>query len=255
MKRLVTLFVFSFVCFSSSFSQSIAPECIAVDAFCDLDDLNGLTFALPITNSIGEQPLPLCPDGGAAHNILWLSFIAHEGDYTIKIVPENCNGSTTGMEGLQYGIYEDCSFVNSIDCIPDCTLETFQVPSNLLTPGDTYYMFVDGCSGSLCDLTIEIDGTYEGDYCTTTSTQDISSGNDTRINIYPNPAQSSVTVSADFSFNEALIYSVNGELVKKKSFHTMQKQFEIELMGWRQGLHFVELRNGEKTAFSRFVVE
>lgn len=129
---------------------------------CDLSDLEGFCSRMFEVTSPGTQPGPLCPGGGAAHNISWFEYIAGEGSYTLNIEPFACNGSASGNEGVQIGIYTDCTFTESVFCDPNCSLATVSIPSNIFTPGESYYIFIDGCNGSVCSYNISVDGSQDG---------------------------------------------------------------------------------------------
>ena len=128
------------------------------DVFCSISALNNLCGLMHATNSQGNQPNPLCPDGGGPHNISWIAFIADDGDYTLTITPTGCTGSTTGQEGVQMGVYTDCSFTESVYCDPACSTDPVTFDSDLLIPGETYYFFIDGCSSSVCSYEISVNG-------------------------------------------------------------------------------------------------
>ncbi len=145
-------------------AQSLSCEEVNLeDIICNLKDLDGLAGTMASEDSPGIQPNPLCHDGGVSHNILWHGFIAAEGDYGIQITFENCGGSTTGQEGLQTGIYTDCTFTESVFCNPACSLDPIYISSDILEAGQTYFFFIDGCAGSVCDYTIEVIGNYENE--------------------------------------------------------------------------------------------
>jgi hypothetical protein len=129
-----------------------------MDIICDISILGTFYSAMPSAPSIGIQPDPLCPDGGNPENISWFAFLAYEGEYALIISPGGCNGSTTGMEGIQVGIYTDCTFSESVFCHPDCSEEPITLTSDHLVPGQIYYLFIDGCGGSVCSYTIDIEG-------------------------------------------------------------------------------------------------
>ncbi len=120
----------------------------------DLDQYYGTmydTLVLPV-------PSTLCPSGGTPNNMTWFSFVAGEGVYSIDIVPEKCSGSFSGEEGIQVGVYTDCTFEESIFCMSDCSLSTVTISSVVMIPGEVYYLFLDGCFSSICDFTINIEG-------------------------------------------------------------------------------------------------
>ena len=131
------------------------------DEICDFSILDGLSGTMTSEDSGGLQPTPLCPDGGAPHNIIWHGFIAAEGDYQIQFTFQNCEGSTIDQEGVQIGVYTDCTFTESVYCNPACSIDPVIIDSDVFHPGQTYYFFIDGCSYSVCDYTVDIIGFYE----------------------------------------------------------------------------------------------
>jgi gliding motility-associated-like protein len=77
------------------------------------------------------------------------------------INPFNCDtigGGGGNLTGIQAGIYEDCSFSNTVACQPQCFPDgsPLQLTSDQFVIGDTYFVFIDGCGGSTCQYTIDI---------------------------------------------------------------------------------------------------
>jgi hypothetical protein len=168
MKIITNLFFILFICFiyTNLYAQHLNCESIQQeDIFCDIELLNGFTATMPSENSPGSQPNPLCPDaGGGAHNISWIAFVApHEGNYSITLSLQNCVGGPSGT-GVQTGIFTDCTFVEYIYCEPTCSINDVIISSSIFSPGDTYYLFIDGCNETLCDYTITVDGAYSYNY-------------------------------------------------------------------------------------------
>jgi len=146
-----------------------ATACDAVDpinTICDVPTLDNFCNLMPTADSGGNQPGQLCPDGGVPHNISWFAFVAYDGDYSVTVTPTGCFGSSTGVEGVQIGLYTDCSFDETVYCNPNCNLDpvTFESDGSgtgqtgPLVPGQTYYFFIDGCSSSVCSYDVVIDG-------------------------------------------------------------------------------------------------
>ena len=153
-------FCFEFDCRAQN--SLMLPTCEeAADFFtCNLEVLEGFCSRMPEANSPGSQPIPLCPGEGAAHNISWVSFVAGSGDYSIEIDPFACTGSASGNEGFQVGVYTSCDFSESVFCSADCILSPVVIPGSLLEDGAIYHLFIDGCNGSVCSYTLEIEGAY-----------------------------------------------------------------------------------------------
>ena len=141
------------------------PTCeeAMIDVICELPVLEGFCSRMFDTNSPGPQPVPLCPNetNTGAHNISWFGFVAGTGNYSLVIDPFACGGATGGNdEGVQIGVYTSCDFDETVFCNGMCNLQTVNVPSTDFVPGETYYIFIDGCNSSVCSYTIEIQGNY-----------------------------------------------------------------------------------------------
>jgi gliding motility-associated-like protein len=131
------------------------------DIICDITTLESFNNVMPSQNSGGNQPFILCNGSGEPNNISWFSFVAYDGDYSLNIIPSGCAGSNLGAEGIQVGLYSDCTFSNSAFCDVACTENNVEVLSQVLVEGQVYHMFIDGCSGSVCNYSIEIQGNPE----------------------------------------------------------------------------------------------
>ncbi len=140
-------------------AATACDEISDADIICDINTLASFCAIMPDTDSGGTQPAPLCAAGGAAHNISWFAFQAYGGDYTVTVEPTGCQGSTTNQEGVQIGLYTDCTFTESVYCDPNCSTNPVSFASDLLEEGQTYYFFIDGCSSSVCSYEVSITGT------------------------------------------------------------------------------------------------
>lgn len=131
-----------------------ANSCDSANVLCSLDDVNGYTCKnTEISNSAGCRPL--CPGGGIPNNTSWWGFVTNGGNICITIEFSNC--SITGT-GVQMGVYGDCSCMDTIACFSDCQGPgQYQICGNL-EACKTYYLFVDGCSGDVCDFTLKTSG-------------------------------------------------------------------------------------------------
>lgn len=130
-----------------------------LDVICDINTLGSFCAYMPSTVSAGNQPSSLCPSGGEAENISWFAFQAYDGNYSIVVSPTYCMGSTNGSEGIQVGLYTDCSFTETVFCEPNCSTGQVTIASDLLVPGAIYYLYIDGCYGSVCSYDVDINGT------------------------------------------------------------------------------------------------
>lgn len=131
-----------------------ADKCEDAKLICSLDELNGYTCQNPnYSNPTGC--IPLCPTGGGAHNTGWWAFVCDGGPVTLSITFSNCSINGTGV---QMGIWGDCDCNESIGCNPACNGPGKFTLTGNLTACKTYYLFVDGCSGDICDFFIETSG-------------------------------------------------------------------------------------------------
>ena len=138
-----------------------AESCDAIeeiDILCNMNILNQFCNVMPSEISGGNQPDILCSDSGAVGNISWFAFIAYGGVYSITINPIVCMGSPVNIEGIQIGIYTDCTFTEAVFCDTNCNEDPVTIDSDVLNPGQTYYLFIDGCLGSVCSYSIDIGG-------------------------------------------------------------------------------------------------
>ncbi len=140
-----------------------AGQCGNAEVFCDLDPLDNLSSSMPVYQSLGTGPMPLCPSGGIPNNMVWHSFIAPEvGTIEILITPLDCISDPGVAPSLQYGIYDGCDFSNAIVCNPDCIgsgdVEPISIELNQgqFVPGEEYWLFVDGCMTTQCEYMINV---------------------------------------------------------------------------------------------------
>jgi gliding motility-associated-like protein len=138
--------------------------CETAPIICSIDCLDGFTATLPDV-LIMPQPEPLC-DGGIPNNVSWFAFVAGSNTVNLSIIPTNCTtifddtGTSAQTIGIQAGVYEGCDFENSFICMTDGCLdlvaETINISSNQFEIGNIYYLFVDGCGGSICDYEVVV---------------------------------------------------------------------------------------------------
>ena len=152
-------FCFGFDCDMPNALASLSCSEIAdSDILCDINTLATFCAIMPTGNSPGTQPNPLCPDGGAPHNMSWFAFVAYGGTYSVTVTPTNCSDSGNGNEGVQLGLYTDCTFTEEVYCQSGCSTAPVTFDSSVLEEGQTYYFFIDGCAGSVCSYEVSIQG-------------------------------------------------------------------------------------------------
>ncbi len=156
-------FGFFFMCDPNSNGSNSTLMCDAALLLCDLADLDNICGALPPANTTpsGTPGVPntLCNGAGVPNNIAWFSFIAPSvSSLEIVVEPFGCNMINGQNPGMQYGIYDGCDFTNTIVCDPGCNVGTItvQLTNGQYIPGNQYWFFLDGCSGSECSYTVEV---------------------------------------------------------------------------------------------------
>jgi hypothetical protein len=133
---------------------------------CDLECLDGFSATMP--DSLYEpQPEFLCELGGTANNMSWFAFVAGSDSISLTVTPSDCNTITssggTTFSNIQAGIFESCDLDDrAIVCHNPCNGDDKDNPGPAtlsvggIIPGQTYYFFVDGCNGTVCDYTITV---------------------------------------------------------------------------------------------------
>lgn len=134
----------------SQCTPPMAETCEEASVICSLDELNGYSCNNP--SSIPSPCSPLCSGGGVGHNTSWWAFVCNGGEVSITITI----GSCLNNQGLQFGIWEDCTCGQEVVChaIPCAAPNSSTTLKAKLTACKTYYLWVDGCSGDVCDFTI-----------------------------------------------------------------------------------------------------
>lgn len=159
MKRVLylILIVLSLVQYQDIHAQctpASADNCEDANVLCSLSEVNGYTcMNTDYSNPTGCSPL--CPSGGGAHNTGWWAFVTNGGNVCITLTFANC---TVNGTGVQFGIWGDCNCGESVFCDPSCSGPGSKTACGNLTACKTYYLFVDGCTGDVCDFTITTSG-------------------------------------------------------------------------------------------------
>ncbi|MBK7811070.1 MAG: T9SS type A sorting domain-containing protein [Saprospiraceae bacterium] len=159
MKKLLLSFTFLTIYFFSvqlnaQCTPASADECEDANVLCSLWEVNGYCCQnTDYYNPTGCSPL--CPSGGAPHNTGWWAFVTQGGPVDITITFSNC---TVNGQGVQMGIWGDCTCGESLVCNPACNGPGNYTLSGNLKPCKIYFLFVDGCSGDICDFCLTTAG-------------------------------------------------------------------------------------------------
>ncbi|MBK9270410.1 MAG: T9SS type A sorting domain-containing protein [Saprospiraceae bacterium] len=135
-------------------TPAFAENCEDSFVFCSLSALNGYCCQNPnYANPTGCTPL--CPNGGSSYNTGWWAFTSRGGTASITISFSNC--SVNG-QGLKMGIWDACDCDESIVCNPACNGPSTYTLNFNLANCKTYYFFIDGCNGDVCDFCLTTSG-------------------------------------------------------------------------------------------------
>ena len=131
-----------------------AGECVEAEVLCELSALN--EFCTSMVPGWQQTSIPGCGSGYAFHNPSWFAFVAGAENIELIIHASPCVGGG-GNIGIQWGIYDDCDLQGPVILQCPC-VDPGDIGVNLygLNVGQTYYFFIDGCSGTMCTYWIEI---------------------------------------------------------------------------------------------------
>ena len=163
MKKLLLLLFVNVVCFVLVHGQpcsnptgpagddcaTATPICTAqgIDEYCDSLDPNNV-----------QNAFPGCP-ANVLNNDEWFSFVASGTSLSIQITPTNCGQTSPNNPGVQAALYEGSCTGAAVATQCDCTTAPF-ILAGPTTPGQTYYIVIDGCAGDICDYQInDLNGT------------------------------------------------------------------------------------------------
>ncbi|MEY3367691.1 MAG: hypothetical protein RI973_846 [Bacteroidota bacterium] len=158
MKKHLLVFLGAFI-FSSQLILAQCPPpgypqtgdmCMIAPVLCN--DLDGYCATLGTNNQ--QQPFPGC-GGSVLNNDEWFAFIAGSTQITIQITPSNCQG-TNGQFGMQGALYEGSCGGTAIATQCNCTTDQFTFSYSNFIVGNTYYLVFDGCSGDICDFSVDV---------------------------------------------------------------------------------------------------
>ncbi|MEZ5057192.1 MAG: PKD domain-containing protein [Saprospiraceae bacterium] len=153
MLRSLLLTVFLTLLVSSSYSQ-LPPPCGSVG-----DDPPGCFMCSPVLigsnagATPGNTPGNFC---GVIHNNVWISFLACSTSISFTVVPQNCQNG----EGLQAVVTDINLNPVSNCCSPPPNMVSCNVTATGLTPGDIYYVMIDGSTGDVCDFILTATGGF-----------------------------------------------------------------------------------------------
>lgn len=128
-----------------------AQACLDAPVFCATADLDGYCSTTGNTGA-GTCPNSFC---GNCDNYHWIGFVAGSSSIALTITPSNCGGGT----GLEAAIYEtdNCSsFTLVSNCENPGLVGPISLSASNLSPGQVYYLVIDGSMGDACDYVIDL---------------------------------------------------------------------------------------------------
>lgn len=124
-------------------------NCILALGLCQ--DING--YCETLDNNNVTDDFPGCP-GNVLNNDEWFSFVACAPTLSIQITPSNCQG-LNGQFGMQAAMYEGSCTGTAVATECNCTTGPMTLTATT-TPGQSYYIVLDGCAGDICDYDIQV---------------------------------------------------------------------------------------------------
>lgn len=137
--------------------------CFTAPLICNinqLDEYEGQTMTTPPSNPCPFSQAPDCPNSSCENN-QWFSFVANVADMQIEIAPSMCEGGTNSnsLQGVMWEV-SDCSSIGGFTPVSNCfsspTMQNFTLSATGLTPGNIYYIMLDGFSGALCAYEVNV---------------------------------------------------------------------------------------------------
>ncbi|MCF8269192.1 MAG: Ig-like domain-containing protein [Crocinitomicaceae bacterium] len=123
--------------------------------------------------------------------------------------------------------------------------------TNTLIPGETSATFTPTLSGSYAAVVSNACGS-DTTTCEPIEVQGISEMDNELIAVYPNPSAGIFTVASKGSIiQEVFLYSINGELIWKKSYNT--DEITLDLNGFARGTYMVHVSTNRQAQIFRLI--
>ncbi len=134
-----------------------ALDCQSSNVLCSLSELDGYQCE-NIRDPNPTGPDPLCYGDGVPHNTAWWAFVGNGDNIQMTFIFDStqCDHyNTNQLIGIQAGILDACGG-QPVDCNAACNADTFTL-SGYVNQCQTYYVWVDGCNGDVCQYEIAVD--------------------------------------------------------------------------------------------------
>lgn len=83
-------------------------------------------------------------------------------------------------------------------------------------------------------------------YQETPTNVDISTDNNSSINIYPNPTKGKLNINCDFNLKSIEVLNIMGKVIYRSTPNNLQTVYEIDLSNVPKGIYFVKINDGVK---------
>ncbi|MCH2199269.1 MAG: T9SS type A sorting domain-containing protein [Flavobacteriales bacterium] len=182
---------------------------------------------------------------------VWFTFTGDGEWYNIST--SDCGGTAEFFEGdTQMAIYEGpCVDLGPVACNEDIDFDNSDYYSEVLietTAGTEYYIMVDGY-----DYTAFGAEPATGDFCLeiTQTFVNIEEVNSIGLNMFPNPATTSLNLTADQNIEYVEIFDMNGRIIESININATRAEIDVE--AWNTGVYTVRVQSGNSTVVERFV--
>ena len=169
-------------------------DCSSAPIICDLSSYCGNTSGWYTPNNAANLSLDYVSGlfCGSIENNSFIEFTAGSTSASIIIKSSNCATSTSGIQGAIFNAGA-CGASPALvsNCVSQSTAPgTFTLTSNTaLTPGNNYYIMIDGYGGNYCDYTLSA-ATGVQVYAMSASTTSVCAGTSASLSISPANASS-----------------------------------------------------------------
>lgn len=150
MKNAIFLFV-AWLCFTS---QLLSQECQPTGGCESAVLICGYAMEHNVFNNDVQPGSPTDVCNIAPHNTVWFQVIPCDSVIELIVQPL----STQNGDGLQVALLESCDALTAIACNPGQDMGAgmpLPIIANV-TPGQSYWLMIDGYLGDVCDFTIDI---------------------------------------------------------------------------------------------------
>ncbi len=218
----------------------------ALDNICDATELivDGGAVTADNTDATPDGPQSGCWFDTEVENDIWFFFTAPAGGAVqIETIDIGANDDT------QVAVYSSsdgtcAGDTLTVGCNDDISGTDYMSLLELtgLTPGDTYFVQVDGWQGTAGEFDIEI----------TTLPVGITEYVEGDFTIYPNPSEGLFTIEGEVNIEAVVVRNVLGAVVARLESN-FSNRVELDLTALDNGLYFVEIMVDDVISVQRLI--